>query len=205
MELVPRKSFVRVPLNTLFLTFYCYYLLNFQICSLGSTSLLLSSLIFSLSLSSFFPGLYLCAAVNVSKIKRKQKVDEASLLGNKVLTVADDFSKQAASKRVVAQKKKSDKSRKLNISIISDGCARSSINGWEWRRWTLKASPAERARNRGFQYFYSDPIGPDVSTSHLLNGKGLSARTNRVKLRNLLAAADGADLLKASQLKVVKN
>ncbi|KAL0557349.1 hypothetical protein IC582_005885 [Cucumis melo] len=143
-------------------------------------------------------------SANVSKIKRKQKVDEASLPCNKVLSVADDFSKQAASKKVVAQKKKSDKSRKLNISIMSDGCARSSINGWDWRRWTLKASPAERARNRGFQYFYSDPIGPDVSTSHLSNGKGLSARTNRVKLRNLLAAADGADLLKASQLKARK-
>lgn len=143
-------------------------------------------------------------SVNVSKIKKKQKIDEVSLSCNKVSTIADDVSKQTASKKSVAQKKKSDKSRKLNLAIRSDGCARSSINGWDWRRWTLKASPAERARNRGLQYFNSEPLGPDVSTSHLLNGKGLSARTNRVKLRNLLAAADGADLLKASQLKARK-
>ncbi|XP_038886069.1 histone-lysine N-methyltransferase ATXR7 isoform X2 [Benincasa hispida] len=143
-------------------------------------------------------------SVDVLKIKRKQKIDEVSLSCNKLSTIAGDVSKQAASKKVVAQKKKSDKSRKSNLSIRSDGCARSSINGWEWRRWTLKASPAERARNRGLQYFNSEPLGPDVSTSHLLNGKGLSARTNRVKLRNLLAAADGADLLKASQLKARK-
>lgn len=136
------------------------------------------------------------------KIKRKQKIDELSLSRNKVVRIAGDVSKPSTSKKIVAQKEKSDKSRKLNLSIRSDGCARSSINGWEWRRWSLKASPAERARNRGIQYFHSEQLGPDVSTSHWLNGKGLSARTNRVKLRNLLAAADGADLLKASQLKV---
>lgn len=143
--------------------------------------------------------------MNVSKLKRKQKVDELSFSRNKVSAIAGDVSKQAASKKGVAQKEKSDKSRKLNLCIRSNGCARSSINGWEWRRWTLKASPAERARNRGIQYFNSELLGPDVTTSHLLNGKGLSARTNRVKVRNLLAAADGADLLKASQLKVSKS
>ncbi|XP_023546017.1 histone-lysine N-methyltransferase ATXR7 isoform X1 [Cucurbita pepo subsp. pepo] len=143
-------------------------------------------------------------SVNVSKLKRKQKVDELSFSRNKVSAIAGDVSKQAASKKGVAQKEKSDKSRKLNLCIRSNGCARSSINGWEWRRWTLKASPAERARNRGIQYFNSELLGPDVTTSHLLNGKGLSARTNRVKVRNLLAAADGADLLKASQLKARK-
>lgn len=41
------------------------------------------------------------------------------------------------------------------------------------------------------------------STTHGSNSKGLSARTNRVKMRNLLAAAEGADLLKATQLKVI--
>ncbi|KAG6599079.1 Histone-lysine N-methyltransferase ATXR7, partial [Cucurbita argyrosperma subsp. sororia] len=143
-------------------------------------------------------------SVNVSKLKRKQKVDELSFSRNKVSAIAGDVSKQAARKKVVAPKEKSDKSRKLNLCIRSNGCARSSINGWEWRRWTLKASPAERARNRGIQYFNSELLGPDVTTSHLLNGKGLSARTNRVKVRNLLAAADGADLLKASQLKARK-
>lgn len=48
--------------------------------------------------------------------------------------------------------------------------------------------------------------GPEVnSMTHLSNSKGLSARTNRVKLRNLLAAVEGADLLKATQLKVIFN
>ncbi|XP_022155895.1 histone-lysine N-methyltransferase ATXR7 isoform X2 [Momordica charantia] len=141
-------------------------------------------------------------SVNVPKIKRKQKIDEFSVSRNKALRIASDVTKQAASKKVEALK--SDKSRKLNLSIRSDGCARSSINGWEWRRWSLKANPAERARNRGIQYFNSEQLGPEVSTSHWVNGKGLSARTNRVKLRNLLAAADGADLLKASQLKARK-
>lgn len=143
--------------------------------------------------------------MNVSKIKKKQAIDESSLSRNKVLRIAGDVSKQATTKKVVTHKEKSDKSRKLNVSIRSEGCARSSINGWEWRRWSLKASPAERARNRGIQYFNFEQSGTDVSTSHWLNGKGLSARTNRVKLRNLLAAADGADLLKASQLKVLRS
>lgn len=155
---------------------------------------------FSLKL---FYHLFLHAAVNVPKIKRKQKINEFSVSRNKALRIASDVTKQAASKKVEALK--SDKSRKLNLSIRSDGCARSSINGWEWRRWSLKANPAERARNRGIQYFNSEQLGPEVSTSHWVNGKGLSARTNRVKLRNLLAAADGADLLKASQLKVLNN
>ena len=43
----------------------------------------------------------------------------------------------------------------------------------------------------------------DSSGSHLSNVKGITARTNRVKMRNLLAAADGAELLKTSQLKVI--
>ncbi|KAK9002650.1 hypothetical protein V6N11_060236 [Hibiscus sabdariffa] len=42
------------------------------------------------------------------------------------------------------------------------------------------------------------------SIAHLSNSKVLSARTNRVKMRNLLAAAEGADLLKATQLKARK-
>ncbi|KAF8396290.1 hypothetical protein HHK36_017906 [Tetracentron sinense] len=44
----------------------------------------------------------------------------------------------------------------------------------------------------------------EVKSSQLSNEKGLSARTNRVKLRNLLVAAEGADLLQATQLKARK-
>lgn len=85
----------------------------------------------------------------------------------------------------------------------SDGCARSSIDGWEWHKWSLNASPAERARIRSI-YFRSQHISLDGNGLQLSNVKGLSARTNRVKLRNLLAAAEGADLLKATQLKVTE-
>ncbi|CAM8878667.1 unnamed protein product [Rhodiola kirilowii] len=43
-----------------------------------------------------------------------------------------------------------------------------------------------------------------INAFHFANGRGLSARTNRAKMRNLLAAADGADLLKTTQLKARK-
>ena len=86
----------------------------------------------------------------------------------------------------------------------SDGCARSSINGWEWHKWSLNASPAERARVRGTRRVHAQDIGSEVNGSQMMNMKCLSARTNRVKMRNLLAAAEGADLLKATQLKVIE-
>ena len=79
-----------------------------------------------------------------------------------------------------------------------------SINGWEWHKWSLNASPAERARVRGIQCIHMKYSGSEVnSMPQWSNSKGLSARTNRVKLRNLLAAAEGAELLKATQLKVI--
>lgn len=83
----------------------------------------------------------------------------------------------------------------------SDDCARSSINGWEWHRWSRAALPSEKAYIRGIrtQYFSIGFRGNYLRNS---NSKGPSARTNRVKLRNLLAAADGAELLKATQIKV---
>lgn len=82
----------------------------------------------------------------------------------------------------------------------SDGCARTSINGWHWRAWSLKASPKERASVRGSSCVHTQHFGSKISSSQNV----LSARTNRAKMRNLLAAADGADLLKVSQLKVNK-
>lgn len=97
---------------------------------------------------------------------------------------------------------KRSESRAVRPCPVSDGCARSSMNGWEWREWALTASPSERARVRG-THVQSRDINSECSKSHSSNFKGLSARTNRVKLRNLLAAADGADLLKATQLKVI--
>ncbi|WZZ13719.1 hypothetical protein YC2023_106808 [Brassica napus] len=82
----------------------------------------------------------------------------------------------------------------------SDGCARTSINGWHWRAWSLKASPKERASVRGSSCVHTQHFGSKISSSQNV----LSARTNRAKMRNLLAAADGADLLKVSQLKARK-
>ncbi|KAL6571940.1 hypothetical protein OROMI_012898 [Orobanche minor] len=140
----------------------------------------------------------------VSKLKRKQSNDdtERSQPG-KVQKLANDITKQELRKRVLVQKIKGSKSRAGRTCPKSDGCARSSMNGWEWRKWALNASPAERARIRGTsihsQYVNSENGGP-----HSSNVKGLSARTNRAKLRNLLAAAEGADLLKATQLKARK-
>ncbi|XP_043708021.1 histone-lysine N-methyltransferase ATXR7 isoform X2 [Telopea speciosissima] len=109
-----------------------------------------------------------------------------------------------AQNRQAVRKVKSTMFKKSNPCPESDGCARSSIDGWEWHKWSLNASPADRARVRGTQFVHTQYLGSDVSVSQCSNAKGLSARTNRVKLRNLLAAADGADLLKATQSKARK-
>lgn len=146
----------------------------------------------------------MCTATRVSKIKRKHIMDSVpSLRPTKVSKAANGAAKQSACREVAVQKTKSSKSRTLKPCPRSDGCARSSINGLEWHRWSLSASPAERARVRGVQYVHTKYFGPEVNASQWSNGKGLSARTNRVKLRSLLAAVEGADLLKATQLKVI--
>ena len=112
--------------------------------------------------------------------------------------------KHATSRQAEAKETKTKKSKKLTPCPRSDGCARTSINGWEWHRWSINASPAERANVRGITYVKSKHLGFDITMTHLSNGKALSARTNRAKLRNLVAAAEGADLLKATQLKVLE-
>lgn len=127
----------------------------------------------------------------------------AAPYSTKVLKVANSVDKQAACKQAAVRKTKCCKSTTLNPCPRSNGCARASINGWEWHRWSLNASPAERARIRGIKYVTADYLGSDVNTPQWSNSKGLSARTNRAKLRNLLAAAEGADLLKTTQLKVI--
>ncbi|XP_038699609.1 histone-lysine N-methyltransferase ATXR7-like [Tripterygium wilfordii] len=146
--------------------------------------------------------------LNVSKVpKLKRKCAMDGLPGHypaKVSKAVNEATKQAAGKQVVLGKIKSDKLRIPNICPRSDGCARSSINGWEWHKWSINASPAERARVRGIQYIYGKNLGSEACSSQLSNGKSLSARTNRVKMRNLLAAAEGADLLKVTQLKARK-
>ena len=144
-------------------------------------------------------------ATKVSKLKRKSTVNGGSVSHPmKILKVENGANKQTATGQFTARKAKSSKSRMLNPCPRSDGCARSSINGWEWHAWSVKAGPAERARVRGVQCIHAKYSGSEAYASQLSNGKVLSARTNRVKLRNLLAAAEGVDLLKATQLKVIE-
>lgn len=120
----------------------------------------------------------------------------------KVQKQANGIAAQALHQRVDAHKVKRTKNRAVRPCPQSDGCARSSVNGWEWRTWAMNASPSARARVRGTRV-YSPYVNSECSSSHSSNVKGLSARTNRAKLRNLLAAAEGAELLKATQLKVI--
>uniref|UniRef100_A0A2P2LFX7 [histone H3]-lysine(4) N-trimethyltransferase n=1 Tax=Rhizophora mucronata TaxID=61149 RepID=A0A2P2LFX7_RHIMU len=144
-------------------------------------------------------------APKVPKRKRKHPVNGASAAHpTKVLKAANDVTKHTAARQKAVQKTNSSKTRSLALYPRSSGCARSSINGWEWHRWSLNASPAERAAVRGAQYNTAKASSCEAYVSHLPNPKGLSARTNRVKLRNLVAAAEGADLLKATQLKARK-
>ncbi|KAL9358353.1 hypothetical protein Peur_046476 [Populus x canadensis] len=144
-------------------------------------------------------------ATKVSKLKRKSTINGGSVSHPmKILKLENGANKQTATGQFTARKTKSSKSRMLIPCPRSDGCARSSINGWEWHAWSVKASPAERARVRGVRCIHAKYSGSEAYASQLSNGKVLSARTNRVKLRNLLAAAEGVDLLKATQLKARK-
>ncbi|XP_015698392.1 histone-lysine N-methyltransferase ATXR7-like isoform X1 [Oryza brachyantha] len=92
------------------------------------------------------------------------------------------------------------KKKPLVLFPESCGCARASVSGWEWRVWARNATPSERAQVRGYRVrsILSAPESNVLKSSQV---KGASARTNRVKLRNLLAAAEGADLLKITQSK----
>ncbi|KAI3735776.1 hypothetical protein L6452_15289 [Arctium lappa] len=146
-----------------------------------------------------------CKSPKVGNLKRKCSADDIpEQCSVKVPKLAFGVAKKASCNQAAVQKIQSSKSKKSKTFPISKGCARSSINGWQWRRWSLHASPAERARIRGTHIIDAKSTGPEANVFHLTNVKGLSARTNRVKLRSLLAAADGADLLKATQLKARK-
>ncbi|KAL2340176.1 hypothetical protein Fmac_008116 [Flemingia macrophylla] len=145
------------------------------------------------------------ATNRLSKSKRKHKMDgTASSNPTKVLKISNGSADLGASKQVTVARRKSAKSKPLNLCPRSDGCARTSIGGWEWHKWSRSASPAYKARVRGLPHVQNKFIDSENNLSHLSNGKGLSARTNRVKLRNLLAAAEGAELLKVPQLKARK-
>lgn len=70
--------------------------------------------------------------------------------------------------------------------------------------WSLRATPVQRIQARGSCCVHVLPIIHDANYSQSSSVKGTSARTHRAKMRNLLAAAEGADLLKATQLKARK-
>ncbi|OMO94655.1 hypothetical protein COLO4_16220 [Corchorus olitorius] len=145
-------------------------------------------------------------APKVSRVKRKQSNDhEPPSLPSKLQKLENCDGKHSSSRGIADQKAQPVRSKTANSCPISDGCARSSINGWEWHKWSLNASPAERAHVRGTQCIDMKFSRYEVNNmTQGSNSKGLSARTNRVKLRNLVAAAEGADLLKATQLKARK-
>uniref|UniRef100_A0A7N0T053 [histone H3]-lysine(4) N-trimethyltransferase n=1 Tax=Kalanchoe fedtschenkoi TaxID=63787 RepID=A0A7N0T053_KALFE len=139
-------------------------------------------------------------AKQTSKLKRKQLKDELKTSDRmKRKKLLNGSSKQ----ELALQKVKYNKSANLCLCPKSDECARTSIKGWDWRRWSLNASPSEKEHIKGNKGQVDCP-GSGVNAFNFSNGKGLSARTNRAKLRNLLAAADGADLLKTTQLKARK-
>lgn len=143
------------------------------------------------------------------RVLKKRRVAE---LGNKSFTseVHTNVPFGAGSNKDVPKQliRRKEKFRKLKMTSSypkSDGCARSSINGWAWRKWSHGASPAERALVRGSHSIRVDKFGGlQENSSRLLNNKSQSARTNRAKFRNLVAAAEGAELLKITQLKARK-
>ncbi|CAH2079471.1 unnamed protein product [Thlaspi arvense] len=118
----------------------------------------------------------------------------------KDLTMDDGSPKPVALKPLAKPRPNASNKRVFMSMPKSDGCARTSINGWHWHAWSLKASPEEKARIRGSSCVHVQHFGSKISSTQNV----LSARTNRAKMRNLLAAADGADLLKISQLKARK-
>ncbi|KAG9158409.1 hypothetical protein Leryth_013149 [Lithospermum erythrorhizon] len=137
------------------------------------------------------------------EILKKKPLDDASPQQYIESQNTVNLMMQFACRQLAIQNTKTSKSKSKRKYPESDGCARSSINGWEWHKWSMKASPAERAKIRGAHFVHGQYVGSGYS-SQLSNNKMLSARTNRVKLRNLLAVAEGAELLKATQLKARK-
>ncbi|KAG1358998.1 histone-lysine N-methyltransferase ATXR7 [Cocos nucifera] len=131
----------------------------------------------------------------LSRLKRRAEMDPASDIPSKV-------SKLTTMSSVKKGRRKHLAGRRVKPSLPcpkSDGSARTSIDGWEWHKWSRNALPSDRARVRGI-HVQSNYFASMSNASQSSNVKGPSARTNRVKLRNLLAAAEGADLLKVTQL-----
>ncbi|GBG74471.1 hypothetical protein CBR_g18882 [Chara braunii] len=104
------------------------------------------------------------------------------------------------------------KCKQIQGRPISEGCARTSMSGWSWREWARIATPEERLTARGLTQGEVDvaSVGKSsLSNETVLGNTGLGqmpadrARMNRAKHRRLAVAAEGADILKLSQLKVL--
>ncbi|KAL6626751.1 hypothetical protein ACP70R_030477 [Stipagrostis hirtigluma subsp. patula] len=146
----------------------------------------------------------------VPKRNRSSHPTKKHVVANKALKVNDRIMNDSMLTKPVKKRKGTNAScesnQKVKLTIPcpeSDGCARASISGWDWRNWARNASPSERARVRGYRIrsILSTSDNNMWKNSQL---KGPSARTNRVKLRNLIAAAEGAELLKITQMKARK-
>ncbi|XP_062204737.1 histone-lysine N-methyltransferase ATXR7 isoform X2 [Phragmites australis] len=146
----------------------------------------------------------------VPKRNRSSYPTKKQVVANKAPTVNDSIVNDSMLTKPVKKRKgrntSCESSQKVKLMIScpeSDGCARATISGWDWRNWARNATPSEKARVRGYH------VRAILSTSNnnvwkSSQVKGPSARTNRVKLRNLLAAAEGAELLKITQMKARK-
>ncbi|CAA6670399.1 unnamed protein product [Spirodela intermedia] len=122
----------------------------------------------------------------VAKLKKKMKEDQSPSLPSKAMKMLDT----SLCKNMKGRQVKSRRSKLLDFIIHK---------WWDWRRWSQKASPADRSWVR-VQFGHSSTLRSVVWASQNSSVKGPSARTNRVKLRNLLAAAEGSELLKITQL-----
>ncbi|KAM0881877.1 hypothetical protein ACQ4PT_032662 [Festuca glaucescens] len=136
-----------------------------------------------------------------SHLTRSHLVDSKVPIENENESMPTKLAKKRKPKNMSTDS--SQKAKPLILCPVSDGCARASTSGWEWRNWARNATPSERTRVRGYR------VRSILSTSannvwKSPQVKGTSARTNRVKLRNLLAASEGAELLKITQSKARK-
>ncbi|OEL14382.1 Histone-lysine N-methyltransferase ATXR7 [Dichanthelium oligosanthes] len=148
----------------------------------------------------------------VPKRIRSSHPTKKQVVANKTPMVNDSVTNASVLTKPVKKRKgrniSSESRQKVEPMIScpeSDGCARAWINGWEWRNWARNASPSERARVRGYRVrTILSASDNKVKVGKNSEVKVSSARTNRVKLRRLLRAYKGAELLKITQMKARK-
>lgn len=135
-------------------------------------------------------------ASRLARIKRKADIAEAKVTPMKISKQSEDCLPKKTS-----QKTKTGAIVKKSVACpASTGCARTSINGWDWRKWSRNAPPSERAHVKGTLTLNHQNKFSESSMFKHSSIKGPSARTNRVKLRSLLAASEGSDMIKFNQL-----